>query len=698
MIPQLRRRQAPRAVATSDTTRFRGVVAAAAVAAVVAVVAAIALSSGDALRGAPGPLPLPHRRAGLTCAACHQDTAPIAAACTGCHGEHRSTRAPHQQLASRGLLSCESCHSGHGDNAGVVFAAGGGALRYGPGGERAMARAALYRPGRDVTVPIIAARACARCHDPTSPHDAIAACLVPGQEALGGARPTVCFDEHRPAGREVGAAAARSAAWEAAREVAAAAPLAPARPAAPLQPWLWIALAAAGAALAWTAARSLHRRRAAAAARAASSHASPAASLRPPEVARLPVIDAATCLGCYACVDACPYDVLEIKRYVAEVARPADCCGLTLCEQRCPNGSLVMVDAAAAPPAGATALGDSLESREVPGLFLAGDTTGLALIRNAINQGAHAVRTIAARRRARTRLDGELLDLLVVGAGPAGLSAALEAHALGLRYLVLEQNSVAGSIRSFPRGKLVLDPDLPTLGRLWLAETSKEELLARWLQTVRRERPAIREGVRVTSIERAAGSFVIAAVTSDEQRTTHRAASVLLAVGRRGTPRPLPIEVPPAWSDRVHYSLADARSFAGQRVLVVGLGDVAMEAALALSRQPGTEVTVSYRGADFSRGKARNIAELRRREAAGALRIAWRSEVRALEPGRAVLSAPGGPMSLPCDAVLAFIGSIPPDSLLRAAGLQAAETAAPAGPFKAVEPALCPDGPEEART
>jgi hypothetical protein len=123
-----------------------------------------------------------------------------------------------------------------------------------------------------------------------------------------------------------------------------------------------------------------------------------------------------------------------------------------------------------------------------------------------------------------------------------------------------------------------------------------------------------------------------------------------------------------------------------------------MEAALALSRQPGTEVTVSYRGADFHRGKARNIAELRRREAAGALRIAWRSELRALEPGRAVLSGPGGPMPVPCDAVLAFIGAIAPDSLLRAAGLHAGETASPAGSFKAVEPALCPDGPEEART
>ncbi|HKE17036.1 MAG TPA: NAD(P)-binding domain-containing protein, partial [Kofleriaceae bacterium] len=566
--------------------------------------------------------------------------------------------------------------------------------------------AALYRPRAAVTVPIVTARACARCHDLSSPRDAAASCLVAGQDGLGRARPTVCFDEHRPAGREAGAAAARSAAWEAARAVASLAPLAPATAAAGrLQPWLWIGLAAIAALLAWSGTRVRDRMR--------RSRNRPAVAATPPAAARLPVINAATCLGCYACVDACPFDVLEVRRYVATVARPADCCGLTLCEQRCPNASLVMSaapapDRAATPaatpiataitaPTTAPALGESLESREVPGLFLAGDVTGMALIRNAINQGAQAVRTIAAAGRARDRPD-HVLDLVIVGAGPAGLSAALEAQALRLRYLVLEQASVADSIRSFPRGKLVLDPDLPLIGRLWLAETTKEELLSRWLHAVRRERPAIREGQRVTSIERTADGFAVASVSADGRPSIDRAARVLLAVGRRGTPRRLPIDVPPAWSDRVHYSLADARSFAGQRVLVVGMGDVAMEAALALSRQPGTEVAVSYRGDDFRRGKARNIAEVRRRAAAGALRLLWRTELRRLEPGRALLASPDGTAALPCDAVLAFIGSIPPESLLRAAGMESGEIPPESRPLNPVEPASCRDGPEEARS
>ena len=140
------------------------------------------------------------------------------------------------------------------------------------------------------------------------------------------------------------------------------------------------------------------------------------------------------------------------------------------------------------------------------------------------------------------------------------------------------------------------------------------------------------------------------------------------------------VAVPAAMIDHVHYALADARSFAGRRVLVVGLGDVAMEAAIALSRQPGTEVTVSYRGPDFQRGKARNHAELRRRVAAGAVRMVWHSEVASLAPGQARLrvegartgdTGAGGPamVVVPCDSVLVLIGAIAKDDLV--AGLVA---------------------------
>jgi thioredoxin reductase len=656
----MRRRNAPRAADQSDVTRFRGVAIAAAAGALATAAVVLALSDPSARRGSPGPLQRPHQVAKLACASCHNER-PIAAACTGCNGAHPSTRAAHAELAAAGALGCADCHAGHGAG-GVTFLADGRAIRYGAGGEAPLATS-LFHPRTPVTVPLVAAAACARCHDAGSPRDPIAACLVAGQAPLGRARPTVCFDEHRLAGDED---APRSAAWEAAREVAAIAPLAPAAPAHRSGPWLWLGLGAlvSGAAFGGTRLRHRRLRRA----------PEPAPAVRPPEVVRLPTINASTCIGCRACVDACPYDVLEIHRYVAEVVRPADCCGLTLCEQKCPNGSLVMGDGV--PAAGQVAVSDALESREVPGLYFAGDVTGMPLIRNAINQGAHAVAAIADSL-AQAKRDTERLDLVIVGAGPAGLSAALAAKARGLRTLVVEQGSVADSIRSFPRGKLVFDQplDLPLVGALWLAESTKEELLGRWLRIVRQEQLPIREGVRVTSIERDGPEGF--AITTAEGKI-HRTRRVLLATGRRGSPRRLAIAIPPAWADHVHYSLADAESFAGRRVLVVGLGDVAMETAIALSRQAGTTVTVSYRGDDFHRGKARNVAEMRRRAAAGTLRILFQSQVARLEPGRAVLASPAGDVEIPCDSVFVMIG-------------RAAQIAEPGRPFLALTPEIRPE-------
>lgn len=637
--------------ATSDVTRTRGLLVAAVAAAIVVAVAAIALTSTAARRGAPGPISRPHAAAGVACAACHTagvHRVPPPAACVGCHGPHPSTRTRHRELAAAGALACTSCHRGHRDHGGVRFVPGEPALRHDDAGARELA-STPFRPRAPVEVPLVAASACARCHDLRAPRDPAAACVVAGIAA--------CFDEHRPVRGPDGALTARVAAWEAARAAAIALP-ARARPSSDGRgPLLWLGLGLVAAAIAGTATRAAARRR-----RTTATTAPPPA---PSPLRRLPIIDTATCLGCHACVEACPYDVLEIRRYVAVLARPDDCCGLTLCAQRCPNGSLVMSpveDARAATTATDEGPLAALEHPDVPGLFRAGDVTGGSLIRNAIDQGARAVLAIAARPR--TRAGDDTLDLIIIGAGPAGLSAALEAQAQGLRALTIEQDTIAGSIRSFPRGKLVLDSDRPIAGRLWLAETTKEELLARWLLAVRTAAPVVLEGARVTAIDRGERAFTVTAVAADGRTSTRRAAHVLVAVGRRGSPRRLDVEVPPAMADHVHYALADARSFAGRRVLVVGLGDVAMEAAVALSRQPDTQVTISYRGAEPSRGKARNIAELRRRIAAGAIRVVWRSEVASLAAGRTRLRTPDGTVDVAADAVLVLIGAVAREDLL----------------------------------
>jgi thioredoxin reductase len=578
-------------------------------------------------------------------------------------------------------MRCATCHAIHRTEQGVTFT-DGDAIHFAPGVETPV-RGADFHPSSPTTVALVSTSPCAKCHDLAGARDPIARCLLPDRSLA------VCFDEHQPAlapllakrptaPPKTGVCSAqhtldRPLAWEAAREVAATGSITAAR-GGPFGGFAWLSVGLAAAAIAWGGARgadAIARRR-----RRSSEPGD--AMVKPAARVRLPQINTNTCLGCYACVDACPYDVLEIERYVAKVVRPEACCGLTLCEQRCPNGSLVITDGD--PIGDRPRLSDALESEDTKGLYLAGDITGLPLIKNAIRQGAHAADRIGESLADSTR-DDSALDLLIVGAGPAGISAALRAKELDLHFEVIEQGSVAQSIQSFPRGKLVFDQplELPITGKLWLKESSKEELLGHWLRLVRKEKLPIRENTRVTSIERAdrACFRVTVAPRDGGPSEERRARRVLLAIGRRGTPRRLPFDLDPAVEGRVHYHLADARSFEGQRVVVVGLGDVAMEAALALAGQPSTVVTVVHRGGGFSRGSTRNIEAVQRLVASGRIALHLDASIATIDPERVELT---DGTTLRYDGVFVLIGTIPPWDTLRAAGVRLIADLAPAPP------------------
>ncbi|MEO7113072.1 MAG: NAD(P)-binding domain-containing protein, partial [Polyangiaceae bacterium] len=287
-------------------------------------------------------------------------------------------------------------------------------------------------------------------------------------------------------------------------------------------------------------------------------------------------------------------------------------------------------------------------------------------------QGTRVVDRIADSFPAASRASAkEKYDVVIVGSGPAGLSAALRAIDRGLSYVVLEQATMAASIQSFPRNKLVFDQplQLPVVGDLWLREATKEELLVQWTRIARQKRIDIREHHRVVSFDHEPDKIIVHAV-HDDQPQIFEASHVVLALGRRGTPRKLDAPIAPDAIASVSYSLADARTFAGKQIVIVGLGDSAMEAAIALARQPDCKVTISYRGGDFGRGKARNLSELKSLVARGKIRLEFGSKVRRVDHRQLTLEIHGKPKIVPFDAILVLIGGTPSSELLTAAGVR----------------------------
>jgi thioredoxin reductase/ferredoxin len=375
-----------------------------------------------------------------------------------------------------------------------------------------------------------------------------------------------------------------------------------------------------------------------------------------------PVIDPLKCIGCGSCVKACPeqpeHHVLGLIGNKAQLVSPSDCIGHGACRAACPADAITLVFGSAKRGVDIPTLSPEFET-SVPGIYVAGELGGMGLIRNALTQGRQAVDAIHRRR-----LRGAGLDLVIVGAGPAGIAASLTAMSHGMKFATIEQDSLGGSVFQYPRAKLVMTTPvtLPLVGRIRLGQTSKEALLDLWRDIERKAGLQIRYQERVESITRQEGGFLVR-TTKAEYRTS----SVLLAIGRRGTPRKLGVEGEAL--PKVVYRLVDPEQYAGQDVLVVGGGDSALEAAVGIAESGARSVTLSYRGEAFTRAKPRNRERAMAAQQTGRLDVLLGSEVKRIEPHRVILARGAVDRELPNDAVVVSAGGILPADFLRGIGI-----------------------------
>jgi thioredoxin reductase/ferredoxin len=378
-----------------------------------------------------------------------------------------------------------------------------------------------------------------------------------------------------------------------------------------------------------------------------------------------PSIDPVRCLGCGACLRACPeqehHHVFGLIEGKAHLVAPTECIGHGACKAACPVDAITLVFGTETRGVDLPVLNPSFETN-VPGVYIAGELGGMGLIRNALTQGCQAVESIAKQGK---RAPGKRLDVLIVGAGPAGMAAALTAKSLNMTYRVIEQESLGGCVFKYPRGKLVMTApvELPLVGKFHFRQTSKEQLLKVWTEIMEKEELRIQCSERVEAVEKEEDGFVVRT-----SKAAYRASSVLLAIGRRGTPRKL--AVPGEELPKVVYRLIDPDQYIGQEVLVVGGGDSALEAAASIAEVSGTQVTLSYRGDAFGRAKPRNRQRVTQAADRGNLTLLLSSKVSHIHADLVVLEHGGKQMEIRNKAVIVSAGGVLPNEFLNKVGVR----------------------------
>ena len=382
------------------------------------------------------------------------------------------------------------------------------------------------------------------------------------------------------------------------------------------------------------------------------------------------------CVGCAGCVAACPEQGAITMRGKLAVVDASRCVGHGECAPACPVGAIALSQGGAGNRVEVPMVSINFETN-MPGLYIVGELGGRGLIKNAVNEGKIAIEHVrrVTPRRGPDSPPPSMFDVLIVGSGPAGLSAGLEAQRSELHYVVVEQGTLSDTVRKYPRHKILFAEPLtiPLYGDLWVADASKEALLEAWEKVVASTRLRVHTGERVEKITREGDAFRVSTGAM-----TYLARRVVLAMGRRGTPRRL--GVPGEELDKVFYDIAEMEDFARRRVLVVGGGDSAIESALGLANQAGTSVTLSYRGEGFSRLKERNQQKIDAAMKSRRVDVMFQSEVREIRPDVVVLTVKGESRIVPNDDVIVRIGGEAPAAFLQKLGVHMVTKELPVAP------------------
>ncbi|MEI7981279.1 MAG: NAD(P)-binding domain-containing protein, partial [Bacteroidota bacterium] len=373
--------------------------------------------------------------------------------------------------------------------------------------------------------------------------------------------------------------------------------------------------------------------------------------------------DVNKCIKTGACISACPEkDILGIQNGKATTINASHCVGHGACFHACPTQAITLCIGTEKRGVDLPHVSHTFETN-ISGIYIAGELGGMGLIKNAVEQGRQAVENIVKAEKKQHQAE---YDLFIVGAGPAGISASLTAKKHNLHSLTLEQDTLGGTVFTFPRSKIVMTSpkDLPLFGKVKLYETSKPELLELWHTVLKKNNITVKENSKVEAIVPENTHFRVETLSGEK----YTAKNVLLAIGRRGTPRKL--DVPGESMEKVAYRLLEPEIINGKNIVVVGGGDSAIESALLLAGQ--NSVILSYRNDSFGRIKPKNLEKINAAAKDGTIDVRFNTNLTAIDKETvtiAFVKNEGEPRKIKNDLVYIFAGGELPTQFLLKVGL-----------------------------